>query len=532
MSGFRFPIIAPELVESLRINERLSLLASHLLVSLMMVSLTMGIVQIGNRLAPNWDGRYLPWVALVVSLEAMYSKRATRRLSLLSQEWVIYRVAEAVLLLVGLKVLLYVIRDPGTLFSDAAQWPEDFLASFFQGEYALAAAFIFALWIFSSSFADDLAELEGDELLVEDELPAAITTDRRLVRQQMVDRVILAGALLVILTATVRFDLLTDYGFNPAVRAGVLHVVSYFLFALAFLSLTQFGILRSSWAIERTPFSKNMGVRWLSYSLLFLLILSALALILPTRYTLGFLTILQYIIGLILFALVTLWGMGMLLIAALMSMLGFRNIEQPQEEPPPVFPTPPPITPGEITPVPWLEALKSIVFWIVFLGLIVFSVYQYFNQNPELVGKLRGLPFGRWLGRAWRWLQTWFQGVNRAVSTAVSAGIRRIRRPEGLRPAGRWGYINLRRLTPRQRVVFFYLALVRRGGERGLTRRPVQTPYEYQEELRAALEGGEEDLTGLTEAFVEARYSKHGVTTEQASRVQRWWEEIRKRLRR
>ncbi|HEX9618249.1 MAG TPA: hypothetical protein VGA03_12625, partial [Anaerolineales bacterium] len=492
MSQFRFPTISPELVESLRVNERLWILAGHLLVSLMITCFSITVVQVGNRLAPNWDGRYLPWVTLVVSLEAMYTKRATRKLAVLSREWVLYRGAEMVVLLIGVKILLYAIREPGKLLYDLARWPDDFFSTFFSGEYLIAALFVFVIWAFSSSFAEDLAELEGDELLLEDELPVAITTDRVLARQQLVDRVILTGALMVILAAAVRIDLLSEWGFRPPIRGSVLNVVAYFMLALALLSQTQFGILRARWTVERTPFNRNMGVRWLVYSLLFLLFLTALAWILPTRYTLGFLSVLQYVIGLFLYALVSIWGFGMLFLATLLSLLGFRNVDPQNAENPPVIPQLPPVSPAEAAPIPWLDALKSIVFWIIFLGVIGFSIHQYLSQNQELLGKLRGLPGLAWLARAWRWLRIWLLGVNHTVSTAVSAGIRRLRRPERPRsPGGGWGYVNLKRLTPRQRVIFFYLALVRRGGERGLARRSEQTPYEYQETLRAELEGVE-----------------------------------------
>lgn len=532
MSQSRFPIISRELVESLRLNERLSILASHLLAGLMLTCFSISIVQLGSRLAPGWDGRYLPWVTFVVSLEAMYSKRATRSMMVLSKEWAVYRGAEFVVLLAGLKALLYVIRDPGRLLIDMDRWPEDFFATFFSGEYLLAAMFVFVIWSFGSFFAEELAELEGDERLLADELPVAVTTDRRRARQQLVDRVILIGILLVLLAATVRFDLLLEFGLNRPVKAGVWNVLAYFVLALIFLSLTQFGILRTGWAIERTPFAKNMGARWLAYSLSFLLFLAALAWILPTRYTLGFLAVLQFIIGMILYFLATIWGLGMLLLAMLISLLGFSRLEPPQVESPQPMPELPPLIPPEVAALPWLEALKSIVFWFIFLGVIVFSIHQYINQNPELIIRLRDLLVVSWIGRAWRLLRRWFQGVNRAVGTAVSAGIRRLQRPERVRPSGRgWGYVNLGRLTPRQKVVFYYLALVRRGGERGLARHPDETPYEYAGTLRASLKGAEEDLAGLTEAFVEARYSRHVVTPERANLVKRWWEDIRKMLK-
>jgi hypothetical protein len=138
-----------------------------------------------------------------------------------------------------------------------------------------------------------------------------------------------------------------------------------------------------------------------------------------------------------------------------------------------------------------------------------------------------------WLGRAWIWLRAWLLGVNQTMGAAVSAGLRRLRRPPGEKSLGEvWRYVNIRRLTPRQRVMFFYLALVRRGREHGFGRRAEQTPFEYQETLQQVLTGAEEDLAGLTDSFVEARYSLHPVTPAQAGRVQRWWETVRRRLRR
>ena len=52
---------------------------------------------------------------------------------------------------------------------------------------------------------------------------------------------------------------------------------------------------------------------------------------------------------------------------------------------------------------------------------------------------------------------------------------------------GEWDFINLRRLTPRQKVLFYYLALVRRAKEAGIPRKDGQTPYEYARSLTSSL---------------------------------------------
>jgi hypothetical protein len=81
-------------------------------------------------------------------------------------------------------------------------------------------------------------------------------------------------------------------------------------------------------------------------------------------------------------------------------------------------------------------------------------------------------------------------------------------------------------------VLFYYLAMVRRGGEYGIAREPDQTPYEYQLKLQASLPEINRDLAALTEAFVEARYSRHEISEDQVGLVRRWWERIRRTLRR
>ncbi len=55
-------------------------------------------------------------------------------------------------------------------------------------------------------------------------------------------------------------------------------------------------------------------------------------------------------------------------------------------------------------------------------------------------------------------------------------------------------FINPRRLSPRQKVIFYYLAMVRRAREAGLPRQDDQTPYEYARSLTSSLEDGKQDV--------------------------------------
>ncbi|MCK5313582.1 MAG: DUF4129 domain-containing protein [Anaerolineales bacterium] len=189
-------------------------------------------------------------------------------------------------------------------------------------------------------------------------------------------------------------------------------------------------------------------------------------------------------------------------------------------------------------PVGWLELIKSLIFWTVFLSVIGFSVYYYVHQHRyglKTLDTRRGL---KWLERFWIWLRAKLQGVNSQVVSTFNDGLLRIRSrflKKGIHPE--WRYINLRRMTPRQKVLFFYLAMIRRAEERGIPRNPSQTPYEYSQKLGlgvsdlATESDVQEDISVLTDQFVEALYSRHEVSATQANLVKRSWDRIRRVLK-
>ena len=118
------------------------------------------------------------------------------------------------------------------------------------------------------------------------------------------------------------------------------------------------------------------------------------------------------------------------------------------------------------------------------------------------------------------------------MADAVTTGLERIRARRAGKKETNWPrFINPRRLDPRQRVYFFYQALIRRGNESGLARGLSQTPYEYASTLDDALPDVGEDVDAMTEAFVEARYTPQIVEEGKASLVKTYWGHIRRALR-
>jgi hypothetical protein len=129
---------------------------------------------------------------------------------------------------------------------------------------------------------------------------------------------------------------------------------------------------------------------------------------------------------------------------------------------------------------------------------------------------------------AWQWLYKNAEQTGGALSRVLTDGWQSIlTRLEGNRIFPRPSLIRFRSLDPRRQIYFFYLAMIRRGGEQGVTRKPSQTPSEYAATLEKALPSAEQDIESITEAFVEARYSRQDVDPGTVNRVKATWGRIR-----
>ena len=523
--------------ESFRRNERLSMLVNHILVALMMGCFGFTLAELTNRVVPDWHLGYVPSLAILVCLEAMYTWRTTRRWTTMEVDGMGYWTLEWVVLMVMVKLYLYLWLGVGQLVADLPAYRAHFLETFFNPNtiYAFVIAGIF--WMAGAFFSRFLTDLEGDDILINAELMGGITSDRGAVRSGLASVIWGIGALVVILTSLVYFQL-DQFGQPQAVpRGSLLNVVIYFILAFGLLSQTQFSVLRASWAWEQIPISRDLLRRWAIASLIFLAIIGFVAFLLPTRFSLGFLStmnaVFQLIASLVMILVFLILSPFLYLFGLIAGLLGKAapTNTRPAEVIPQIIDRA--AEGGTGLPIPWLELAKSILFWVIFLGVIVFAFVQYLRQNRELVARLRDVPFLAWLANLLEWLGSTLQLWNKQVRQAVRSGIERIRpKPRAGRELNPFRFTSLRRLSPRQRVFFFYLALIRRSGETGLPRQPWQTPYEYAQSLKPNLEESTPDLEAMTDTFLEARYSQHEISPDQVGIVHRAWEHLRKALQR
>lgn len=93
-------------------------------------------------------------------------------------------------------------------------------------------------------------------------------------------------------------------------------------------------------------------------------------------------------------------------------------------------------------------------------------------------------------------------------------------------------YMSLRKLSPRERVIFYYMAFLRRTNEAGFSREPYVTPDVFRQTVDSQLptEASQETNT-LTEAFYIARYSNKHLDQGDVIPAVSAWRRLREILR-
>jgi hypothetical protein len=515
-------------------SQNQSMLVGYLLVCLMMVSLAVGIAQLGSRFQPGWTGGYLVAVALVASLEAFYTRKQVKNLE--GRERIFFRISEWIAFAVAIKMLLYIIRGPAQLLEDLPLWQEDFLEYFFTGEYMIALIVTAVIWFASGSYAGELEELfERERDASWDEI-GKLQNAFHDIRRRIASRIFIIGTVVVILAILSRVDasaFFRERGLPPpGYYSPVVNVLVYFILALILLSLTQFALMRTRWMFQRLPISPSIAKNWIKYGFIFFMLLAVVVFFLPTEYSLGLLETLGYGMSYLIQAVTFLIALLMLPFSFCISLFslfaGNQEIspQQPAPMPPPTMAAPPD------QPVAWLEFLRSLLFWAIFVGIIFFAFRYYFLQNKAMWTVLSGFPLVRWLSRAFGSIWSWLRGANKQIGSFVRSGIKRFSQQRVLAAPKIFRRVfNLSRMSPRDKVIYFYLNLVQLGEERGLDRKPSETPYQYENDLSGAIPEVQEELHGLTDTFLEARYSRHSLDEPNAQEASSLWERIKAALR-
>lgn len=499
-----------------------------LLLTIMIMCFNLSLVNLARVFNPAWNGLYFLIGMFLTTVEAIYSYRVlgyyrSRGVSLLR-----YRLAEATLLILTLKLLSFAGKPTDRLWAEVqVLWQNP--AHFFNFEFYMMLVLAAVAWLAATQTMSDFEALRN---------PYAFRFDNTRPLDALATRFFWGGGLIVLISGVTQWVAwagwasLVDWQ-RPSLDGVIFNVLLYFTLGLALLSQARLSSLLIRWRIQNIAVASNLAKQWAKSGLIFLGLLLLIDLALPTRYTLGFLAsagiMVQFLMMILIFILQLLFILLTLPLAWLLSLLGQslpRGLSGPAE-----LPTLPESAAG--APLPWLEALRSLVFWLLAGAICWYFLKAYFNDHPELLQLLKSFKFTAFIINLLAYL--WERLTRLARAGLDWIPYRTIlfgQAQDATASTKRRRWAGLGGLSPRERILYYYLNILQRVEKRGLARRKHQTPYEYEPELSQAVPEAQPAINLLTQAFVHARYSQEPFEETQANLAKVLWRQIRRELTR
>jgi hypothetical protein len=313
-------------------------------------------------------------------------------------------------------------------------------------------------------------------------------------------------------------------GLHPTMLTALL---LYFLLGFWLLSQARLAAMRVRWLADGVSAAPAITRTWHRTSLLVVAGVALVASFLPIGGTFAIARVIQAILGFFFLFLNLLMALFAFAIYLLLSLFGSPQAgEETLEEagsfiPPALEQLPPPVQPPSM--------LMGSLFWLAVVVVAVMAAVFFLRQ--------RGVPLhqivsGRWWANLRAWWQAFWARVSGRVDALGQAVRARLRLGQAAaEPTPPWRFVRLNALSPREQVRYFYLAMVRRAAERGVARRPQETPLEYVRDLKEGWPEVEGDMETLTDAFLEARYSPRPVEKAAVNPVKQTWQRVKSSLR-
>ena len=500
-----------------------------LLITIMIMCFNISVVNLVRVINPEWRGTFFLLGMLIATVEAIYSHRVLTRIRSRHISILRYRVAEWVLLILVLKLLSFADKPLSFIWANLqAMWwnPIDVINL----EFYVMLVLALLSWLVATETISDFDKLSD---------PYTFRSSNILPLERLTARYFWGGLLLVLISGfsqvilRLGFSSLIDLQ-RPTIQGIIINVLVYFMLGLVLLSQANIARLTTSWRIHKVDVDPDLVKHWAKYGLIFLGIVTVVVFFLPTSYTMGFLESAGVVIESILGVLYFILQLILFLISFPLMWLArlFAGESPPYTLPPPQPLDVPPEAAAPSSPIPWLEAARSLIFWLVALAMIGYLIKTYLVDRPELLAALsrfRPISFVvRLWQQIWLLLRGWAQSGLEIISEQV-----KFTRPnqEGSISGRQWDWFGLGRLSARERILYYYLNILKRAEKRKLVRKASETPFEYEPNLEQAVPDVEAEVHQVTDVFVRARYSREGFDEDEADAIKQQWQRIRKALR-
>jgi hypothetical protein len=482
----------------------------------------LALVELVGMVADEWSGGYLVVACMVAALEACYSYRMIEHRRLRGADALRFRAIEIALLLVLVKVGSYAGSNWHVVATELRSWPTQ-PRSIIDVSDVMGAAVVLIGWMSATSTMRDLDRIAE---------PLALRRDSARFVRSVTGRFFWGGAVLMIAAGLTRVgisDLLELE--RPQVPRLVANVLAYFLLGLAMLGQMHLAQLRKQWQSQGIAGSEDVTRRWVRYSAILIGLAVLLAVIIPIGYAGGILetgaTVVNavlYVVAMAAWLLSSLISLVIWLVSGLFeSILGKGEQGQPQLDPLPRRSALPRVVMPLVIPA-WLEILRTAVFWAATVALVGYVLRSYLRDHPEILDALRRLHIVTALRALVAQLRRRFVAAVDAVRRLSSADADRQDASRTIRIP------RLASRSPRERIVYYYLSTVRRASRLGIPRVRYQTPREYYAVLGPRVPESRPELASLTEAFLEARYSRHDIDRDGGKQAEEEWRAVRRAL--
>jgi hypothetical protein len=517
---------APQSNSVIQESRRLTTLALRIVTVLVFVLFGFGLRFLLERFYPGFRAAYYPVILGISSVIATYSY--SRRKTLEGRDKTLFWVSELITLAVLLKVFLLVRGGGLSIQTEIAALQSNFFEAVFNPSYIFILFSGLLIWVLTNYLAgliDQMHEREKD--VVWDDL-GRVQNSLKQIRNQMIAIYVsvLVFFVFIIAIASVPIVIPGVLSFPKAPAAPIWMAMLFGTLLLIILSLTQFTLMRSRWDIDRSKVSSIVPRQWLISGLILIGVIGIVAAILPTRYSISFFDLLIWLSN-ILVQIASILIYLLTLPFALLSRL-FSG-DQPETPEPQPFQLPrmeePP--PAQAFP-PFLAIIRDLLFWGLTFAIISFAFYQFISSNSILVTRLRSFGFVKWLSNAIQQILALFRGAGRVIQEQIARIQKSVIKLPGINLSGR-----IREgvpKDPRGRIIYLYKELVIFAGEHGIHRQEYQTPYQYKATFEDKVPVVVNDVTNVTNVFVESRYSRHPVDEQAAERFSEELENIKKTL--
>jgi hypothetical protein len=459
---------------------------------------------------PFWRGSYLVFATLLVTGEALYAHRTLTRRDRPGGSRLRYRLTEWGMLLLVLRLISFA-EEPTIELQAIRQDPLTLAMSL---NYYMHLIFGAVAWLAATDTAADFEALRHPETAHWRRTPPMDSVRSRFIQ---------GGVLITLVSAAIHWLA------KASSQGTVISVLMYFVLGLLLLSQAQLTRLLAGWRAGSVPVAPQLAVQWTRYGITIVVLVALVAFWLPVGLSLDIWDLVAGAVYCVAVLLTFLMLFVTLPLAWLLSLLGLET--------PTFVPSQPRIPDSHesvAAPPPWLEMLRLALLAILGTAIAAYVLKSYLSDNPELLQSLRGARPIRLILSFLRQLWAQLLGLARMgfemLPTTFALPWRGPGTPASV--TSQWRWLHLGRLTPRQRIVYAYLNVLKRAEKQGIIRRACQTPYEYEPQLQRAASGAEARVSALTQTFVQARYSCAPCNDEQATVARQQSAHIQRELRR